>query len=244
MKPIIGISGSLLSIKSDDEFCGYERAYVNDDYVLSVTRAGGIPYIMPIVDDEEDIKVQVSHVDGVILSGGYDIDPFYWNEEIHYKLERIFPRRDEYELKLIKYALEMKKPILGICRGLQILNVYFGGTLYQDLSLIENCYIKHNQSAKPYETTHTFITKEGSVIRDILGEKIRVNSYHHLAIKDLGSNLKATGYSEDDIIESIEYMENGNFVLGVQFHPEMMHAHHNFALNIFKRLIYVSLNSL
>ncbi|WP_297206554.1 gamma-glutamyl-gamma-aminobutyrate hydrolase family protein [uncultured Brachyspira sp.] len=244
MKPIIGISGSLLSIQSNDEFAGYERAYVNDDYVFSVTRSGGVPYIMPIVDDEEDIRIQLSHVNGIILSGGYDIDPIYWNEELHHKLGRIFPRRDEYELKLIKYALEMKKPILGICRGLQILNVYFGGSLYQDLSLIENCYIKHNQSAKPYEATHSFITEEGSVIRDIVGEKVRVNSYHHLAIKDLGSNLKATGYSEDDIIESIEYMENGSFVLGVQFHPEMMHAHHNFALNIFKRLIYVSLNSL
>lgn len=151
MKPIIGISGSILSNDNDGVFSGYERAYVNDDYVLSVSKAGGIPYIVPMIDNDEDIKEQVSHVDGVLLSGGYDVDPIYWGEEIHSKLGRIFPRRDNHELKIVKYALEMNKPILGICRGCQIINVAFGGSLYQDLSLIDNCYIKHSQSAKPYE---------------------------------------------------------------------------------------------
>ncbi|MEI0524818.1 gamma-glutamyl-gamma-aminobutyrate hydrolase family protein [Brachyspira murdochii] len=237
MKPIIGISGSILSNDNDGVFSGYERAYVNDDYVLSVSKAGGIPYIVPMIDNDEDIKEQVLHVDGVLLSGGYDVDPIYWGEEIHSKLGRIFPRRDNHELKIVKYALEMKKPILGICRGCQIINVAFGGSLYQDLSLIDNCYIKHSQSAKPYEATHSMTTKEGSIIREIVGESVRVNSFHHLAIKDLGKGLIATGYSKDGIVESIEYMEDGNFVFGVQFHPEMMHAHYDFALDIFKKLV-------
>ena len=239
MKPIIGISGSILAIENDGAFSGYERAYVNDDYVLSVTKSGGIPFIIPIIDNDDDIKTQISYVDGVILSGGYDIDPVYWGEEISSKLERIFPRRDSNELKIIKYALEMKKPILGICRGLQIINVAFGGSLYQDLSFIKDCYIKHSQSAKPYEPTHNIKTKEGSIIREILGDSLRVNSFHHLAIKDLGKDLIATSYSADGIIESIEYTKNGNFVLGVQFHPEMMHSHYDFALNIFKKFISV-----
>ena len=239
MKPIIGISGSILAIENDGAFSGYERAYVNDDYVLSVTRAGGIPFIIPIIDNDDDIKTQISYVDGVILSGGYDIDPIYWGEEISSKLERIFPRRDSNELKIIKYALEMKKPILGICRGCQIINVAFGGSLYQDLSFIKDCYIKHSQSAKPYEPTHNITTKDGSIIREILGDSLRVNSFHHLAIKDLGKGLIATSYSADGVVESVEYTENGNFVLGVQFHPEMMHSYYDFALNIFKKFISV-----
>ena len=239
MKPIIGISGSILAIENDGAFSGYERAYVNDDYVLSVTKSGGIPFIIPIIDNDDDIKTQISYVDGVILSGGYDIDPIYWGEEISSKLERIFPRRDSNELKIIKYALEMKKPILGICRGLQIINVAFGGSLYQDLSFIKDCYIKHSQSAKPYEPTHNITTKDGSIIREIVGDSLRVNSFHHLAIKDLGKGLIATSYSADGVVESVEYTENGNFVLGVQFHPEMMHSYYDFALNIFKKLISV-----
>lgn len=237
MKPIIGISGSILSHENEGVFSGYERAYVNDDYILSVSKAGGIPYIVPIVDNDDDIKEQASHLDGLILSGGYDVDPVYWGEEIYSKLGRIFPRRDNHEVKLVKYAYQMNKPILGICRGCQIINVAFGGNLYQDISLIENCYIKHSQNAKPYEATHSLITRDRSVIRDIVGEKVRVNSFHHMAIKDLGENLIATGYSADNVIESIEYMENGNFILGVQFHPEMMHAYHPFALDIFKKLV-------
>ena len=234
MKPIIGISGSILANENDGVFSGYERAYVNDDYVLSVTRAGGIPFIVPMIDDEDDIKRQISNVDGVILSGGYDVDPIYWGEEISSKLGRIFPRRDNHELKIVKYALEMKKPILGICRGCQIINVAFGGSLYQDLSFIKDCYIKHSQSAKPYEPTHSIITKEGSIIREIAGDRVRVNSFHHLAIKDLGRDLIATSYSSDGIVESIEYTQNGNFVFGVQFHPEMMHSHYEIRFKYFQ----------
>lgn len=242
MKALIGVTGSILSNENEGVFSGYERAYVNDDYIDSVVKAHAVPIILPIVDDENIIKEQVSMVDSVIISGGYDIDPIYWGEEVSQKLGRIFPRRDEYELKIIKHALEMKKPILGICRGLQVLNVAFGGSLYQDLSLIPDCYIKHSQNAKPYETTHGFTTKEGSIIRKIVGEKIRVNSYHHLAIKELGKGLKATGFSPDGIIESIEYTEEGKFVLGVQFHPEMLHNHESFAMKIFEYFVETTVN--
>ena len=108
MKALIGITGSIITCGNDEIFATYERAYVNDDYVSAVEKAGGIPIILPIVEEKENIKEFVSRVDAIVLSGGYDIDPSYWGEEIGRKYERIYPRRDHYEMLVIKYAKELK----------------------------------------------------------------------------------------------------------------------------------------
>lgn len=236
MKAFIGITGSIFAEENDSLFQGYERAAVSDDYVSAVEKAGGIPIVLPIVDEEESIKEQVARVDAIVLSGGYDIDPIHWGEEISPKLDRIFPRRDAYELKVIRYAREMKKPILGICRGHQILNVAFGGSLYQDIFDLPGV-LQHVQKAKPYEASHSIQTKEGSFLREVIGESRRVNSYHHLAVKDLGKGLEVSAVAPDGIVEGIEYHGEDEFIIGVQFHPEMMHRHEEFALNIFKEFI-------
>lgn len=236
MKPLIGITGSILTTGEDRDFSEYERAYVNDDYISAVEKVGGIPIMLPIIEEEENIREQVKRVDAIILSGGYDIDPVYWGEEITPKLETIYPRRDRYEMKIIQYAREFKKPMLGICRGHQILNVAFGGSLYQDIYGLPGV-LQHVQKAKYYLGTHSIETKEGSFLYEVLGKKQRVNSYHHLAIKDLGKDLKITAVAPDGIVEGIEYNGEGQLILGVQFHPEMMHRHEEFALNIFKEFI-------
>lgn len=240
MKKRIGISGSIITTgDSDPVFASYERAYVNDDYISAVEKSGALPLILPIVDDEENIRDLVLSCDGIILSGGYDVDPSYWGEEISPKLERIFPRRDAFELKLIQYAREYQKPILGICRGHQILNVAFGGSLYQDLSFAPNLEkrIQHVQTAKYFEATHSIQMEEESFLYSIFGKSTRVNSYHHLAVKELGKDLKVTAISSDGIVEGIEYTGENNFIVGLQFHPEMMHRHHEKALEIFKEFI-------
>ncbi|AVQ16782.1 gamma-glutamyl-gamma-aminobutyrate hydrolase family protein [Fusobacterium gonidiaformans] len=237
MKALIGITGSIITCGNDEIFATYERAYVNDDYVSAVEKAGGIPIILPIVEEEENIKEFVSRVDAIVLSGGYDIDPSYWGEEIGRKYERIYPRRDHYEMLVIKYAKELKKPVLGICRGHQMINVAFGGSLYQDLSEIPGSYIQHVQQAKYYEATHGIEIEEGSFISKSMGVKNRVNSYHHLAIKDLGNSLRIVGRAPDGVVEAIEYITEEQFFIGVQFHPEMMHRHHEFALHLFQDFI-------
>lgn len=236
IKPIIGISGSLL-VDSGGMFPGYQRAYVNNDYIQSVAMCEGVPYIVPIVDYDEIIKEQVNNIDGLILSGGHDINPLLWSEEPHQKIGEISLKRDTYDFKLLKFALEMKKPILGICRGEQLINVAEGGSLYQDLSLMKGSYIKHDQQDGPSMPTHTVEIKEGTKLHDILGEKtVLTNSFHHLAVNKLAEGYIVSAISKDGVIEAIE-KEGEDFVIGVQWHPEMMTESYYKMKNIFKALV-------
>ncbi|KYH34573.1 putative glutamine amidotransferasec [Clostridium tepidiprofundi DSM 19306] len=234
-KPIIGISGSLI-IDEGGMFPGYERAYVNNDYVQSVVMAGGIPYIIPMVYDDEVIKEQIKNIDALILSGGHDVNPLLWGEEPSQKLGGILPKRDTYDIKLLKVAQEMHKPILGICRGEHILNVGNGGSLYQDLSFIDGCYIKHNQQHLSNVPTHTVNIVKGTKLYDILGEKVLTNSFHHLGIKDVAPGFVVAARAEDGVVEAIE-REGDLFAIGIQWHPEMMTRDYPIMLEIFKRLI-------
>lgn len=233
-KPIIGIVGSILFDRGD-MFPGYERAYVNNNYIEAVENAGGVPLILPIISDKNAIKLQLGNIDGLIISGGYDVNPLIYGEEPAQKLGFIYPARDEYDINVIEAALELKKPILGICRGIQILNVFFGGTLYQDLELIDGCFIKHLQSSTPDTVGHTVNIEKETRLFTILGSKAVTNSFHHQAIKELAPGLKISAKSEDGIIEGIE-SENG-LIMGIQWHPEMLAKTHKEMLNIFKEFI-------
>lgn len=233
-KKIIGISGSMI-IDNGGSFPGYKRSYVNNDYVQSVIKAGAIPYIIPMNNDEDVIKLQLSLVDGLILSGGHDVNPLLYGEEPHKLLSDIYPERDDFDLSLVKIATKLNMPILGICRGHQILNVANGGTLYQDLSLQENTYIKHNQGKLPSQGTHTVNIDRDSILCSILGDTAIVNSFHHLGIHEVGKNFKAVAHSKDGVIEAIE--RQNPFALGVQWHPEMMSINNKNMLNIFKYFI-------
>lgn len=233
-KPIIGVSGSWI-IDQGGMFPGYKRSYVNNDYIEAVIDAGGIPYIIPMNNNEEVIAAQLEMVDGLLMSGGHDANPLLWGEEPHAKLGGISAERDDFDMKLVKLAMEVKKPVLGICRGEQILNVANGGTLYQDLSLCEGSYIKHSQGHTPDLVTHSIEIKEGSLLESILGSKALVNSFHHLSVKDVAPGFKAVAFSKDGVIEAIE-KEDG-FALGLQWHPEMLVKKHENMLAIFKRFV-------
>ena len=219
-KPIIGINSSRV-IKHETAYSHSVIESLSNDYVESVIRAGGVPIILPILYDEESVRKQIELLDGVLLSGGVDINPLVYNEEPSPKLGYIFPDKDTFDILIAKIACELNKPILAICRGHQILNVAFGGTLYQDLSDMEGCYIKHQQQTKDGAATHTINISENSILHNILGNSIISNSFHHQAIKDLAPGFKATAYSKDNVIEAIEKC-NEKFVIGVQFHPEIM----------------------
>ncbi|UTC76897.1 gamma-glutamyl-gamma-aminobutyrate hydrolase family protein [Treponema sp. OMZ 799] len=236
-KPIIGITGSCLYEPSAGLFAGYERMYTNTDYVNAVLAAGGVPLMLPIINDEEAVRQQIENLSGIIIMGGYDVEPHFFNEEPLSCLGEILPKRDIYELKLIKAAKALKKPILGICRGMQILNVAFDGSLYQDLSLIKrDIQIQHVQKARPQERTHSIKTEANSIMQKVFGKEDMVNSFHHMAVKELAKDFKVTAHAPDGIVEAIEYTGDG-FMMGVQFHPEMTAAVHKPSLDLFKEFI-------
>ena len=242
-KPIIGINSTRV-IKHETPYSHSVIESLSNDYVESVIKAGGVPVILPILSDEESIRRQIELLDGVLLSGGVDINPLVYNEEPSPKLGYIFPDKDIFDLLIVKIACELKKPILAICRGHQILNVAFGGTLYQDLSDMEGSYIKHQQQTKDGAASHTIDIIDGSILHNILGSSIITNSFHHQAIKDLAPGFKVSAYSKDNVIEAIEKC-NENFVIGVQFHPEIMATYNDDnMLKLFQSFIVASSNGI
>lgn len=236
MKPVIGISGSIL-INKGNAFSGYRRSYVNQDYVEAVLRAGAIPFIIPFNEDLEATREMVEKVDGIILSGGHDVNPYYYGEDPMLKIGELFPERDVFDMELYKTAIELKKPIFGICRGYQIINVINGGTLYQDLSYADFVKIKHDQVDNPTQATHFVELEEGTFLKNILGEKYKVNSFHHQILKDVASGFKVVAKSSDGVIESIEKITEDNFVIGVQWHPEMLSASNEKSQEIFNEFV-------
>jgi putative glutamine amidotransferase len=237
IKPVIGISGSVI-IDAGGMFPGYRRSYVNEDYVDAVVQSGGVPFIIPYTADEEVIRTQMKQVQGLILSGGHDVDPHLYGEELDPKIGEIWPARDHFDMLLLKFAEEMNKPILGVCRGAQIINVAHGGSLYQDITNRSEKTFKHEQGHTPDLPTHRVHVKEGSLLAQTLGKtNFLTNSFHHQLIKKVASDLKAVAQTEDGVTEGLEN-EVGN-ILAVQWHPEMLHRNPDvkFMNNLFKFLI-------
>lgn len=230
-KPIIGVTALF-----DD---GKDSIWMLPAYLNAVIEAGGIPVILPIIDDEYDIKKLVNKFDGFILTGGQDVNPKIYNEEKATYCENVNKYRDYMEQILIEEVLNNDKPLLAICRGFQLLNVYLGGSLYQDIKVDKN---NGNDSihrqAKPYNRpSHKVKVNTESLLFNITNkEELMVNSMHHQAIKKLSPKLTEAAISEDGIVESI-YMDNKKFVLGVQWHPEHLYKEYKEQLNIFNEFI-------
>lgn len=221
-KVVVGISGSRTQ-EEGGAFSGYRRAYVAEDYVNAILKNQGLPIILPMSTHKEFAKEYVDQIDCLLLSGGQDVSPSFYKEEPLEHLGRICPERDEFELALIQEALKQQKPILGICRGLQLLNVYFGGSLYQDQSYARDVVIKHDQNQDTWLCTHSVEVVEDGLLSSILGAgKHLVNSFHHQFVKELGQKLVVDAKSPDGVIEAFHHGEYP-FVLAVQWHPEMLH---------------------
>lgn len=234
-KPIIGISSSVI-VDDSGSFAGYKRAYVNKDYVDAVIKAGGVPLIIPFNTDKEVIISQAQVIDGLIISGGQDVSPYNYGQEPSPLLGETFPERDTYEMLLLEEAKKRNLPILGICRGFQIINVAGGGTLYQDLSLIGKSVLKHNQVSKPTLKTHKIHIEENSVISEIFGKETMVNSFHHQALDKVADDFKVVARASDGVVEAIQH-KTYKFLVGVQWHPEMLAVECDEARKLFNRLI-------
>lgn len=247
MKPIIGITTYYIGCEelSAHRACGLNRQdmiMLTVDYSSSVIEAGGLPIYIPISSlNEEDIELYLNKIDGLIFSGGHDIHPKYYDEKIKYDNVKPNIKRDKFEMKLLSKAIERKKPILGICRGLQLINIYFGGKLFQDIKEDKNTNIDHRGSVKEKtKQAHEVNLKDGLLLNRIYNEsKLLVNSVHHQAISKLGDGLVANAKSNDSIIEGIEHKDYP-FIIGVQWHPEMLFESYNEHIKIFKYLINLS----
>lgn len=229
-KPVIGLT---VHIEEDGKHC------LHPDYIRAIIEAGGIPLLLPI-GAEQNLEQLSTIIDGLLLTGGYDVDPTNYEEEPHVKLEQVVAERDELEMILIREILKHDKPILGICRGEQILNVTLGGTLYQDIEAqYERENIQHFQQAKRSHQSHEVVVKKDTILGSIVQQaNIKVNSFHHQAVKDVAHALVVSGTSHDGIIEAIESPTN-RFVLGVQWHPETLAVNGDLASKrIFERFVH------
>ena len=189
-------------------------------YFEAIIKAGGIPILLPNVEQDAAAKDLIDIVDGLMITGGPDIHPKYFGQKPHERLSRTTVARDKFELQAISFGLKKEIPILGVCRGLQVLNVFFGGTLYQDLSCIPHGILKHADPRQTGRVFHKVRIIEGSRLHRIVGRSsIEVNSSHHQAIDVLGEGLHSTAFCADGIIEGVEH-NDFDFVIGVQWHPE------------------------
>ena len=190
-------------------------ATLSSNYTEAVVRSGGIPVIFPTVADSALAVALVKRVDGVILSGGEDVNPSYYGETAWNETVEVDTLRDVSDMLLAKAALASGKPIMAICRGEQLMNVVLGGSLYQDLPSQYGEAVVHGGG-----TRHRIGVEKGSVLYELFGEdSLTVNSFHHQAVKQVAPGVRVTAHAADGIVEAYEY---GNQVIAFQFHPEGM----------------------
>lgn len=194
----------------------YKQYLTNEAYLNAVEREGAYPVLIS-PSKNFSAKEIVATLDGVILPGGDDISPSLYGQENRFSKDCDI-EMDEFHLELIKACYELKKPLFGICRGCQLINIAFGGTLYQDIKEEAENSLTHKTYERPYEGVHEIEIKEGSFLSKIFNGKLEVNSLHHQAIRVLGKGIKCSGCAPDGIVEAIEI---GN-IIGVQWHPEAM----------------------
>ncbi len=206
----------------------------NKFYIDAVTEAGGLPLIIPLGEDRSKMDKYLDLIDGIIFSGGDDILPIKYGEEPLKGIGDICLIRDDWELELLNLVLERSLPILGICRGLQVLNTGLGGTLYQDLPSQKPDIQEHiSVPTIPYGFHNISLVKDSFLEEIFEKDELFVNSLHHQAIKDLGQGLKVSAYAKDGIVEAVESLD-GKPIYGLQFHPEAMIKNRREFLKIFE----------
>ena len=222
--PLIGISCSRSETGA---------SYLNTTYTDAVAKAGGIPVIFPTVSDPDLAAALVRKVDGVIFSGGPDLDPSHYGETIWNETVEVDTLRDCSDLLLIRAALASRKPVLAICRGEQVMNVVLGGSLFQDIPSQVDTLVIHGDGAR-----HRIGVEKGSVLYELFGQdSLTVNSYHHQAVNREAPGIRVTARADDGIVEAYEY---GDRLIAVQFHPEAMARSDESWLALFRHFIRMS----
>ena len=230
--PIVGITSSF---NADRQSYSLQRSYVD-----TIIENSGIPVIIPPQKRKRDIQKLFCQIDALLLPGGPDIDPVYFQEEPRYITKTLDPERDRLEIMLTRMALEENKPVLGICRGIQIINVAAGGDVYQDIEAQRSGTLLHEQKAPRWYPTHEIVIQPETILFQILRvPHLRVNSHHHQAVRKLAPGFRVSALANDRIIEAIEHTSL-KFVLGVQWHPELMWRRYPLFKRVFTALIEAS----
>ena len=213
MKPRIGL---LAEIKEE----GYTGA--KKPYSAAIEAAGGIPFILPYSESEEALEDYAAAMDGFVFTGGADIEPKYYGEEIKETCGKIFPMRDTFEARMFEKITKTKKPILAICRGMQVINVFLGGTLYQDIETEYETDLTHRQTAPVTAPWHDIKILPNTYLFARIGKETMMgNSFHHQAIKTLAKNLTSTAKAKDGIIEAYSH-DTYPYLRAYQWHPERL----------------------
>ena len=235
-RPIIGISCTQVQyVTEGDQFWGTSADGIHEFYAKSVIEAGGLPMLLPITLNDDVINQMIGAIDGLLLTGGPDLDPLLYGEAPHRNLGFVYYDRDAFDMRLVKAAVNANIPILGICRGCQVINVAFGGTLYQDLpSQCEGVHA-HSLNSDPKTPGHYVDIVQDSLLASIYGETACVNSLHHQAVKDVAPDFFVAAKAKDGVIECIQHKER--FILGVQWHPEWLSRLDDKALKIFEAFV-------
>ncbi len=225
-RPIIGIpTQTLQSIEVIPE--GLPLSWVmNHRYYVAVAAVGGAPFMIPLLEDEEALRALYERLDALFIAGGVDVDPASYGEDRHDLCGRTDPSRDRVELLFARWALRDGKPILGVCRGMQVINVALGGTLVQDCGEFHPGAIKHDYfPGGGYERdflAHSVVLEENTRLREAMGAReVQVNSMHHQGVRRLGEGLVPSALAPDGLVEALEVADE-RFVVGVQWHPEML----------------------
>lgn len=224
MRPIVGI----LAVVD-----GERNSSVFKTYIEVIERSGGLPLLLPYVESDDAIEEFVSLCDGFFFTGGVDISPSRYGEEIKPTCDETQIYRDELEFKVFDTAFKAQKPILGVCRGAQLVNVALGGTLYQDLPTETDSQIAHRQTEGRFEYSHDVNIIENTPLYELMGKKrIRANSFHHQAIKKPGAGLKIMATADDGVVEAV-YYDGGQYLRAYQWHPERLYDADEFNRSIF-----------
>lgn len=232
-EPLIGVSTSV----TVGEYP--ERAYVNAAYLRAVEQAGGIPVLLPPQLSASARATLWKRLDGLVLTGGGDIDPARFGEASHPRTTLVSEDRDALELELVDRALRDDLPLFGICRGLQVINVALGGSLHQHIPDTIGERVQHTQAEKRHVATHPVkLLAEGTRLGRIVGaSELTVNSFHHQALKRLGRGLREVAWAPDQVIEAVEHEDARRFVVAVQWHPEDLVEHDAAARALFSAVV-------
>jgi putative glutamine amidotransferase len=237
-KPFIGIP---TRYHEKSEYVGQLRYYLD-----AILWAGGLPLMIPLSTDAEIIRAYAERIDGILLPGSpTDIDPKRFGAEPHPKLGRLYPERDATDFTLLDYSERNNKPVLGICFGVQSLNVYRGGSLVQDIPAVVAGAVAHDNddvADHPQDPArHLVRVSEGSLIAKLAGKtEVEVNSYHHQSVQDPGRNLRITAVAPDGVAEALEDTQ-GRFIVGVQWHPERGFQDDPLSQALFRSLIQAAM---